>query len=82
MSSRSFLLSLGRMIVLIPALCAAITFSLTPPISSARPLSVISPVIATSRLNGVLVSADNMAVAIASPAEGPSLGTAPSGTWT
>ena len=46
------------------------------------PRSVISPVIATSRLTGIPVSIDTITVAIATPALGPSLGVAPSGTWT
>ena len=63
-----------------PARCAAMTFSLTPPISSTLPRKVISPVIATSRRTGKSVRDDMTAVAIAIPADGPSLGTAPSGT--
>ena len=45
------------------------------------PRNVISPVIATSRLTGRLVSAEMSAVAMVIPAEGPSLGMAPAGTW-
>jgi hypothetical protein len=37
---------------------------------------------ATYLLTGILVNADTIAVAIAKPAEGPSFGTAPSGTCT
>ena len=47
-----------------------------------RPRSVISPVMATVLLTGTPVSTETMEVAIATPAEGPSLGVAPSGTWT
>ena len=62
--------------------CAASTFSFTPPIGRTSPRRVISPVIATSRRTGRFVNAEIMAVAIVMPAEGPSLGIAPSGTWT
>ncbi|CFT86570.1 Uncharacterised protein [Bordetella pertussis] len=46
------------------------------------PRSVISPVMATSARTGMRDSADTMAVVMAIPADGPSLGVAPSGTWT
>ena len=39
----------------------------------------ISPVIATSRFTGIPDNADIIAVAIVIPADGPSLGVAPSG---
>ncbi len=71
----------GMMMCLIPARCAPSTFSLSPPIGSARPRSVISPVIATSRRTGRPDSSDTSAVAIARPADGPSFGIAPAGTW-
>jgi hypothetical protein len=45
------------------------------------PRSVISPVIATSRRTGILVSAETSVVAMVMPADGPSFGMAPSGTW-
>ena len=77
--SRSF--ALGKMIVVNPALCALKDFSFTPPIGNTLPRSVISPVIPTSRRIGRFVKADTSAVAIVTPAEGPSFGTAPSGTW-
>ncbi|MNC87793.1 hypothetical protein D3C83_35500 [compost metagenome] len=82
MSARSFSLSRGRTMFLTPARCAASTFSLTPPIGSTLPRSVISPVIATSRRVGMRVNAEMSVVAIVMPAEGPSLGMAPSGTCT
>ena len=63
-----------------PARWAAITFSLTPPISNTLPLNVISPVIPVFLLTAIPVNADTNAVEIAVPADGPSLGTAPSGT--
>jgi len=43
---------------------------------------VISPVIAVSRLTGMPVSTETIDVTMATPAEGPSFGVAPSGTWT
>ena len=82
MSSRSASLSLGRMTRVIPARCAPRTFSFTPPIGRTRPRSVISPVMATSRSTGRPDIAEAIAVAIATPALGPSLGMAPAGTWT
>ena len=48
---------------------------------STRPRSVISPVMATFWRTGMPVSAETSAVVIVTPALGPSLGTAPSGTW-
>ncbi len=64
-----------------PARTAPSTFSLTPPIGSTRPESVISPVIAMSWRAGRPERAETRAVAIVTPAEGPSLGMAPAGTW-
>ena len=61
---------------------AASAFSRMPPTGSTRPLSVISPVMATSCRTGWLRAADRIAVAIVTPAEGPSLGIAPAGTCT
>ena len=75
----SFSFSSGMSTVLMPPRCAARTFSLRPPIGSTRPRSVISPVIARSWRTGMRVSADTSAVAIVMPADGPSLGIAPSG---
>ena len=46
-----------------------------------RPRSVISPVIATSLRTGMPVRALTTAVAIVIPADGPSFGIAPAGTW-
>ena len=73
--------SLGTRTVLIPPRCAARTFSFKPPIGNTRPRSVTSPVIATSWRIGIRVSAEHRAVAMVIPAEGPSFGIAPSGTW-
>ena len=67
--------------VLMPARKAAKDFSFSPPMGSTLPRSVISPVIATSRLTGRFVRAEIRAVATVIPAEGPSLGMAPAGTW-
>ena len=61
---------------------AASSFSLRPAIGHTRPRSVISPVMATSRRTGMPVITETIAVAMATPAEGPSFGVAPSGTCT
>ena len=58
------------------------TFCLTHRSGSTLPRSVTSPVIPTSARTGRPVSNDANAVVIATPALGPSLGTAPAGTWT
>src|SRR3954465_11759874 len=79
MSRRSFSFFFGRITIPAPARCAARILDLRPPIGSTRPRSVISPVIATSLRTGMPVSADTIAVAIVTPAEGPSLGMAPAG---
>src|SRR3989339_1640086 len=78
-SIRSFLFSNGRIIVLIPALCAAKTFSLTPPISRTLPLKVTSPVMATNLSTSFLRNIDIKARVMATPAEGPSFLIAPEG---
>jgi hypothetical protein len=54
---------------------------LIPPTGSTFPRSVISPVIATSFSTGIFVTAEKSDAAIVMPAEGPSFGMAPSGTW-
>ena len=66
--------------VLIPLRKAAKDFSLNPPIGRALPLKVTSPVRAISGGTGVLLKAEMMAQVMAAPADGPSFGTAPSGT--
>ena len=43
---------------------------------------MISPVIATSPRTGRRVSSETSAAAMVTPADGPSLGIAPEGTWT
>ncbi len=65
-----------------PARIAARLFSFKPPIGRTSPRKVISPVIATSERTGVLLKSDASAVNIATPADGPSFGTAPAGTCT
>ena len=72
--------ALGRSPALIPARFAASVFSFSPPIGSTSPRSVISPVMATSWRTGRFSISDASAVNIATPALGPSLGTAPAGT--
>ena len=65
--------------VLTPALIPPKILSSSPPIAVKQPCILISPVIATSFLIILLFNKLYMAVVIAVPAEGPSLGTAPSG---
>ena len=64
-----------------PARLAARIFSLIPPTGSTFPRSVISPVMARFLRTFLCVRAEMMEVAIVIPADGPSFGTAPSGTW-
>ena len=71
----------GTITRLIPARCAASDFSFRPPIGSTWPVRVTSPVIATSLRTGRPLISEASATVIATPAEGPSLGTAPAGTW-
>ncbi len=59
---------------------AASTFSLTPPMGNTFPVSVTSPVSATSLLAYLPVSSEISAMHMVMPAEGPSLGMAPEGT--
>src|SRR5213594_866393 len=80
-STTSLLLRAGTSTVFTPARAAAVSFSLSPPIGSTRPRSVSSPVIATSWRAGRRHNSEARAVAIVMPAEGPSFGTAPAGTW-
>ena len=70
------------MMVPIWACTAASTFSLSPPMGRTLPRRVISPVIATSLLTCRPERAEIRAVAMVTPALGPSLGMAPAGTWT
>ena len=79
-SLKSPTLSSGIRTVFIPPLLAAKSFSLRPPIYKTSPLKVITPVIATSALTGILDKTEATAVVIAAPALGPSFGVAPSGT--
>ena len=80
-SSRSFWLRFGIITVVTPARRAANTFSLTPPIGMIRPRKVISPVIARCERTGRPVSNEARDTAMVIPADGPSLGIAPAGTW-
>ena len=64
-----------------PARLAASIFSLIPPTGSTLPRRVISPVMAVFLRTFRWVNAEAMLVAMVMPAEGPSLGVAPSGTW-
>ncbi|MNT70321.1 hypothetical protein D3C72_2086940 [compost metagenome] len=81
-SARSLAFSSGISTFLMPPRRAASSFSFSPPIGSTRPRRVISPVIATSLEIGIPVITETIAVAMATPADGPSLGVAPSGTCT
>ena len=81
MSERSGSLSLGRITSRIPARLAPSTFSFTPPMGRTLPVRVISPVMAMSCRTGTSVRAETKALTRATPAEGPSLGMAPAGTW-
>ena len=74
MSRRSFSFFLGRITILAPERCAARILLLSPPIGSTRPRRVISPVIATSLRTGMPVKAETIAVAMVTPADGPSAG--------
>ena len=76
-----FLFSALMMISLIPARLAARIFSLIPPTGSTLPRRVISPVMARLAFTFRWVKAEAKEVAIVIPADGPSLGIAPSGTW-
>ena len=76
-----FSLRAGRMTSRMPTRRAASTFSLMPPTGSTRPESVISPVIAMSPRTGRFESSEQSATTIVTPADGPSFGMAPDGTW-
>ena len=78
-SAISFSLPLGINTSLIPLDKAANNFSFKPPIGSTRPRNVISPVMAISERTLRFVKIDTIANVIVIPAEGPSLGVAPSG---
>ncbi|MNJ60170.1 hypothetical protein D3C77_558860 [compost metagenome] len=56
------------------------TFSRTPPIGRTCPVKVSSPVIATPFFGAWSRARDSRALAMVTPALGPSLGVAPSGT--
>ena len=80
-SSRSFSFRRGIMISRMPARFAAMTFSLIAPTGSTFPVNVTSPVMATSLRTFRFKASDASAAAMATPALGPSFGTAPDGTW-
>lgn len=78
--SKTFsLLDRGTITSFNPSLLEANIFSLIPPIFNTLPLKDISPVIPTFYLIGVYKANDTSAEVMAIPADGPSLGTAPSG---
>ena len=77
----SFSFSLHITMSVMPARLAARIFSLMPPTGSTLPRSVISPVMAVFLRTLRWVSAEAILVAMVIPADGPSLGVAPSGTW-
>ena len=81
-SATSASLRSGRKMRVMPAARAASTFSLMPPTGSTCPVRVTSPVMATSASTGRPDTMLARATVMATPAEGPSLGTAPAGTWT
>lgn len=74
-------LSLGKIKFYIFSLLAANVFSFTPPIFITFPLKEISPVIAKLFFIGLFIAKEIKDEVIATPAEGPSLGIAPSGAW-
>jgi hypothetical protein len=81
-SSRSGPLRLGSTTSVRPARWAASTFCFTPPMGSTLPCRVISPVMPTLGFTTLPVSRLTSAVVMVTPADGPSLGTAPAGTCT
>ena len=52
-----------------------------PPTPRTLPVSVISPVIATSATTGWSSASESSELTMVTPADGPSFGVAPSGTW-
>ena len=77
----SLRLSAQSKMSVMPARLAARIFSLIPPTGSTLPRSVISPVIAIFERTLRCVKSEAIDVTIVTPADGPSLGIAPSGTW-
>ena len=67
--------------VFTPARSAAMSFSGRPPMGMTRPVRETSPVMAYSGLTDLPVRREARAVVRVIPAEGPSFGTAPAGTW-
>ena len=64
-----------------PARSAAISFSGRPPMGVTAPRRATSPVMAMCGSTGMPVTREERAVVRVTPAEGPSFGTAPAGTW-
>ena len=79
-SSKSGSLSFGKNTFFMLDLEAAMIFSFNPPIANTLPVKVISPVIAIELSTLLFNRALRRAVVRVTPALGPSLGIAPSGT--
>ena len=78
-SLRSIRFSSGMKALVTPALWAAMSFSLSPPIGVTEPLKATSPVMAMCGSTLLPESREAKAVVSVTPADGPSFGTAPSG---
>jgi hypothetical protein len=72
-SSTSLRFSSGNIRVVIPSLLAPIVFSFTPPMADTFPDNVIYPVMAISRVDGLLRARETNEQVMATPADGPSL---------
>jgi hypothetical protein len=79
MSFKLSLLSTGTITFLTPLLLAAISFSFNPPIFNTLPFSDNSPVIAILSFSYSFLANESIEVTKVIPADGPSLGVAPSG---
>ena len=80
-SFRSYSFSFGINTFVTPARCAAISFSGSPPMGVTAPRRETSPVMAMWVSTTCPVRRDARAVVSVTPADGPSFGTAPAGTW-
>ena len=69
MSRGPFLFYSGIKTVLMPARCAASSFSLMPPTGRTRPRSEISPVIASPACTGTPRKSETIAVSSVTPAD-------------
>jgi len=76
-----FLFEIGRMTLEMLWFLHAVSFSRTPPILITSPRVVISPVIARLAARGLERALEIRAAKRLTPAEGPSFGVAPIGTW-